>query len=122
MVRPEDRQLAQTIGARARSIRVARGATQEEVAEWVALSSQVYARLERGQLLPRLSTLFRLAAALGTTAAALLEDEREAVPARGKKPVRRRRRSPDIAETFEKLDSSTQALVLALVRHLARGR
>ena len=86
MIRDEDRPLALLVGKRARELRLLKNATQEQVAEWVRLSTQVYARLERGEMLPSLSTLARLEA------------------------------------SFEQLDETTQTLLLALVRHLAKPR
>jgi transcriptional regulator with XRE-family HTH domain len=123
MVRTEDKALAATIGSTARALRTARGATQEEVAEWVGLASQVYSRLERGQMLPSLSTLVRLARAFAVSPAAFFEWDGAAPmvvvePGAVYRPSTRS--TPDIAEPFSRLDASTQAVVMALVRHLAR--
>ena len=72
MLRKEDRELARQLGHRAREHRVRLPATQEEVAEMIGLSPQVYSRLERGGVLPSLPTFLKLCEALRTTPDALL--------------------------------------------------
>jgi transcriptional regulator with XRE-family HTH domain len=67
------------------------GFSQEHVADLADLSVKGYQRVERGEVSPRVVTLLRIAAALRTTGAALLEGvtseaagpdaERAAVPA-----------------------------------------
>ncbi len=59
-----DKELARTIGHRARAARTALKLTQAEVAERVELAAEVYGRLERGGMLPSVPTLMRIAAAL----------------------------------------------------------
>jgi transcriptional regulator with XRE-family HTH domain len=123
MLRTEDKALASTIGSRARALRTARGATQEQVAEWVGLASQVYSRLERGQMLPSLPTLVRLATAFAVSPAEFFSapEGPSLMAAEPKVPYRASgRATPDIAQHFARLDQPTQAVVLALVRHLAR--
>jgi transcriptional regulator with XRE-family HTH domain len=130
MVRAEDKPLAVSIGARARAFREERKATQDQVAEWVGLAAQVYARLERGEMLPSLGTLVRLSTAFAVSPAEFFLDFagpvlREPASTYGTKPSasqKRSKRLPDISESFTHLDHATQALVLALVRHLARQR
>lgn len=48
------------LGTRARTARKLLGLTQADVAEQVGLAREVYARLERGNMLPSLNTLRRL--------------------------------------------------------------
>jgi transcriptional regulator with XRE-family HTH domain len=48
------------IGSRARAARAALGLNQSEVAERVGISVEVYGRLERGLITPRVVTLIRL--------------------------------------------------------------
>lgn len=64
MLRKEDQRLAKRLGERVREHRLRLPATQEEVAEMVGLSAQVYSRLERGGVLPSVPTLLRLCASL----------------------------------------------------------
>jgi transcriptional regulator with XRE-family HTH domain len=125
MIRDEDKPLAAAIGLRVRALRTKRGATQEQVAEWVNLSSQVYSRLERGLVLPSLPTLMRLATALAVDPGALLiaalpsPSLGESAP---KYRVGGKRKSPEIGDVFGRLEPATQTVLLSLVRHLARQR
>jgi transcriptional regulator with XRE-family HTH domain len=64
--------LALHIGAVAREARTRAGITQEEAAERVGLATEVYGRLERGNMLPSLPTLVRLCRALAIDANPLL--------------------------------------------------
>ncbi|AGC43160.1 DNA-binding protein [Myxococcus stipitatus DSM 14675] len=67
-----DQDLAITIGATARAAREQMGLTQAEVAERVGLVAPVYSRLERGQMLPSVPTLFRLCTELKVSSEELL--------------------------------------------------
>ncbi|MCP3105333.1 helix-turn-helix domain-containing protein [Myxococcus sp. K15C18031901] len=53
-------ELAATIGTISRAAREQMGLTQAEVADRVGLVPPVYSRLERGQMLPSVPTLYRL--------------------------------------------------------------
>lgn len=53
------------IGEEVRRLRIERGLSQQELAERIGLSQSVIARLEAGGVEPRLSTLDRVAKALG---------------------------------------------------------
>lgn len=64
--------LARQIGAVAREARTRAGITQEEAAERVGIATEVYGRMERGNMLPSLSTLVKLCRALGIDANPLL--------------------------------------------------
>ncbi|NNB85417.1 helix-turn-helix domain-containing protein [Corallococcus exiguus] len=59
--------LASTIGDAARAARTRLGLTQAEMAQRVGLAHAVYSRMERGRMLPRVSTIQRLCGALGVT-------------------------------------------------------
>jgi transcriptional regulator with XRE-family HTH domain len=56
--------LAAGIGRRARLARRARGMTRADVAEWLGVTTEFYARIERGNALPSVTTLARLVGAL----------------------------------------------------------
>lgn len=71
-----DRALAASLGAAARQARARAGLTQADVAEQIEISPEVYGRLERGQMLPSVVTLRKLALALGTRSDSLLGLER----------------------------------------------
>ena len=123
MIRDEDKPLAVLVGKRARELRLQQQATQEQVAERVSLSVQVYARLERGEMLPSLRTLARLADAFAVDPAALLRlDDVWAVSEPSVVYHTRKTKKPQVEGYFEQLDESTQTLVLALIRHLAKQR
>ena len=66
------KKLALHLGAVAREARQRAGLTQQEVAERVGIVTEVYGRLERGNLLPRLPTFLRVCQALGLDANPLL--------------------------------------------------
>jgi transcriptional regulator with XRE-family HTH domain len=65
--------LATTIGGRTRSARVKLGLTQADAAERIGISTEFYARIERGGTMPSVPTLAKIAAALETSADELLE-------------------------------------------------
>ena len=64
--------LALHLGAMAREARKSAGLTQEEAAELIGVATEVYGRLERGNMLPSLPTLMRLCRALAVDANRLL--------------------------------------------------
>ncbi|WP_338869319.1 helix-turn-helix domain-containing protein [Myxococcus stipitatus] len=72
---PQDEPLANlaiTIGTHARAARLRMFLTQADVAQKVGLVPAVYSRLERGQMLPSVRTLHRLATVLCTSTDALM--------------------------------------------------
>jgi HTH-type transcriptional regulator, competence development regulator len=62
-----------TFGARLREAREGQGLTQEQVAERSGVHATEVSRIEAGKRDPKVSTLLRLAAALGVPAGSLLE-------------------------------------------------
>jgi transcriptional regulator with XRE-family HTH domain len=64
--------LHETFAATLRSAREACGWSQAELAHRTGLSIEAYGRLERGRVLPRVSTLVRLAKVLGVPLDGLL--------------------------------------------------
>lgn len=62
----EDARLAYELGRRLRELRDARGLSQRQLAERVGTTQSVIARLEAGGTKPSLSTLERVASALGS--------------------------------------------------------
>jgi transcriptional regulator with XRE-family HTH domain len=127
MLRDEDRELARAIGGRARALRHRLGATQEQVAEGVNLSPQVYARLEQGRVLPSIRTLMRLAETLEVSPGQILDTEPmpmsdelplmkvvEGTPRRG----RPKGRSSGAAHELSALQRYAAALDPATRRHL----
>jgi transcriptional regulator with XRE-family HTH domain len=60
------------LGEALRAARLRAGLQQTEVARLVDISRNAYCRLERGQMLPSVPTLFRLCTVVGTTPNELL--------------------------------------------------
>lgn len=58
--KPMEKPLSSILGAAVRNARVHAGLTQEDVAERIGMASEVYGRMERGQMLPRVENLRRL--------------------------------------------------------------
>lgn len=67
-----NKDLAKSIGSAARQARTALELTQEDAAERIEVSVEFYARIERGNSLPSVPTLARIAGVLGVSADALL--------------------------------------------------
>lgn len=65
-------ELAITVGTAARAARARLGLTQADVAERVGIAMEVYSRMERGRVLPSVTTLRRLCLVLHMDANALL--------------------------------------------------
>ena len=80
-----DAKLARTIGAAARAARQAQELTQEDAADAVGVSTEFYARIERGKTLPSSPTLASIASALNVSADVLLGLDDS--PPRKQKPV-----------------------------------
>jgi transcriptional regulator with XRE-family HTH domain len=66
------RELAKRVGANIRRIRLSHDFTQEQVAELLGMPVELYGRMERGYLLPRVVMLVGLCRALSTTPDELL--------------------------------------------------
>lgn len=97
--RMTDRSLATRIGQTARSARMRAALTQSDVAERIGVVTEVYGRMERGNMLPSVPTFFRLCVVLGMSADAAFElvekDERtrlESPPSTESKEPRELRR------------------------------
>jgi transcriptional regulator with XRE-family HTH domain len=73
--------LARYVGRMARQMRTKADLTQREMAARVGLATEVYGRMERGQLLPSVPTLLRVCGALGIDANTLLGFDSRAAPA-----------------------------------------
>ena len=72
MVRAMSKPLAQSIGDVCRAARERLNLTQADCAELCSISTEFYARIERGKSLPSVSTFARLVAVLGLEADAAL--------------------------------------------------
>jgi transcriptional regulator with XRE-family HTH domain len=67
--------LRQSLGARVRAARLARGMSLSEAADTSGLSKALLSVIERGEGNPSVNTLFQLATALGTTVSYLIDAE-----------------------------------------------
>ena len=67
-----NKELSKSIGSAARQARASLELTQEDAAERIEVSVEFYARIERGNSLPSVPTLARIAGVLGVSADALL--------------------------------------------------
>lgn len=67
-----DEEVLGHIAANVRRARLRLGKTQEEMAELAAMDLQFFRRVERGTINLSVSSLVRIATAIGTTAAVLL--------------------------------------------------
>lgn len=104
------RTLATTIGDATRAARKARGLTQEDVAEQLGVSTEFYARVERGASLPSVPTLASLAATLGVSADRMLGigDGRSA-PASARPDVR-----PEVRRLLRRLGHASPRMLRAI--------
>jgi transcriptional regulator with XRE-family HTH domain len=66
------------VGDNLKRLRVLNALTQEELAEIAGLTSTAVARIERNESEPRMTTLRKLAAALGVEPRALIEGANDA--------------------------------------------
>ncbi|MCP3060982.1 helix-turn-helix domain-containing protein [Myxococcus sp. K38C18041901] len=105
--------LSSIVGPTARAARSQLGLTQAEVAQQMGLASEVYSRLERGKMLPSLTTLHRLCEALDVSPDELLGFTR-ATPPSTETPARRR-----LFFRVRQLDETRARAMLTL---LSRGK
>ena len=71
----QDQTQRAALGSKIRHLRELKGVGQEEFADMAGIHRNHVGLLERGKIDPRLSTLTRVAEALGVTIASLLTDE-----------------------------------------------
>lgn len=72
--------IARRLGQRLRVLRKAAQMTQAKVSDAIGLTTEAFARIERGISLPSYPTLMRICSALGTTPNVLLTDVRDDLP------------------------------------------
>lgn len=117
-----DEQLAKTIGATTRAARKALGVTQAEAAERVGISSEFYARIERGKTLPSVDTLVKMAQKLQVTADGLLG--LADVPLRPTSPDRpaENKTVRHLARRLKNASPSTLRLINSLLREIETAK
>lgn len=64
--------LKRTLGQTLRGVRRDAGLTEQEMATWLGLVPDVYGRIERGEMLPSVPTLYRLCLTFHLSAGAVL--------------------------------------------------
>ncbi len=74
VARLEGEDVAAKIGGRIRSLRRRQGLTLKQVAQATDLSHPFLSQVERGRTLPSITSLYRIALALGTSPSALLNE------------------------------------------------
>jgi DNA-binding XRE family transcriptional regulator len=96
--------LAKHLGGVAREARAETRMTQADVAEQVGIATEVYGRLERGRMLPSVTTLRKLCSVLRADANALL-GLTSGVPfvPRGEPLSEKRKESPRVRQLLRKL-------------------
>lgn len=119
-----NKELAKSIGVAARQARTALELTQEDAAERIGVSVEFYARIERGNSLPSVPTLARIAAVLGVSADALL-GRKEFVP--GATPAWLQAAPPDdtpelrrVLRLLRRSEQGTRRLVGLVLKELDR--
>ena len=115
-----DKPLSSILGAAVRAARVHSGLTQEDVAERIGMASEVYGRMERGQMLPRVENLRRLCLVLNVSPHELLglesmSEGREDMPREEARP--RADDSADLRRLLRRLRklNATQVKLLSLI-------
>lgn len=78
----ETEELRGILGPRLKAARRAMGLTQEEAAREIGISAEFYARMERGNALPSVETLVKMAHVLQVSADHLLGGDKAAQPVR----------------------------------------
>ncbi len=108
MQEERQRQIGVALGAQIARARIAKGLTQEQVAELLGVGNEAISRIERGVVLPPLVRLFELADALNCRVDELLLEASD--------------RSSDqavlIAKHISRLTPEDRELVLGLVQQL----
>jgi transcriptional regulator with XRE-family HTH domain len=81
---PSHAQVARTLGRQLRILRAKTGKTQDAVGKSLNTDRSFISRLERGAVMPRLSTLVRIAAYYGVDVSTLLSDGSTSTCEKGK--------------------------------------
>ncbi len=117
-----DSAIAKAVGDAARAARKSRGLTQADIAEQVGISTEFYARMERGGTLPSVPTLIRLADTLGVPTDRLLGRLPTHATAGESRPVytKKHTESPEIRQILRRLRKA-RAPTLRLVSLLLKA-
>lgn len=105
--------LGKTIGQAARLARDALDLTQADAAERIGISTEFYARIERGGAMPSVPTLAKMAEELGVAVDSLLgrgssSPPSRSKPARAQAPNQSKQESPELRRLFRRLRGAPQ--------------
>ncbi|HEY5374160.1 MAG TPA: helix-turn-helix transcriptional regulator [Polyangiaceae bacterium] len=126
--------LGKTIGQAARHARAALDLTQADAAERIGISTEFYARIERGGAMPSVPTLAKMAEELDIAVDTLLGRGSNSPPSRSKltrarTPNQSKQESPELRRLFRRLRGAPQKtlrlvslLVAAMAEASARKR
>jgi transcriptional regulator with XRE-family HTH domain len=107
--RAQAQHIAQRLGTRLRGMRKAGHRTQDEISSAIGLTTEAYARIERGLSLPSFPTLMRLCSALETRPDLLLLEEISHATA-----------TEDVSSELAALNGELRHLDLKVVRDISR--
>lgn len=113
------------IGRRVRNIRVERGLTQKELASKVGIDFTYIGKIERGEQLPSLKILLKIAEALSLPFGCFLEDKDTVAAlemANGWKELIKDERWFDLLKTLQLLHKDDIPLITEIVHVLVRHR
>ncbi len=114
-----EEQLRKTIGANARAARQREELTQEQVAERLDISPEVYGRIERGKIFPRVPTLVDLCRVLRKPTDEILGMVPNGAGNHGPEPAHRTgEQSPELRRLLPRLRKLTPVQLRALQRLL----
>ncbi|MGE5327572.1 MAG: helix-turn-helix domain-containing protein [Deltaproteobacteria bacterium] len=110
------------IGNRLRDMRMAKGLSQGDLEERTGLLRCYLSRVENGHTIPSLETLDRLANALGVEFYQIFyTGSAEPRPPKIVKEVPANPAERDLLDSYRRMNSSDQKLLLGLARYAARG-
>jgi transcriptional regulator with XRE-family HTH domain len=115
MPRYRDADLVKAIGQRVAKARRDRGFTQEQLSEAVGIEAVTLSRLETGHRALSLTTLFRIATALGVDLGDLLDTGRE-LPRTDNTPEEQ-----ELLRMFGAMSTGSREAVLRVARELVGG-
>ncbi|XXF78717.1 helix-turn-helix transcriptional regulator [Myxococcaceae bacterium GXIMD 01537] len=115
----QEEKLRKTLGANARSARLREELTQEQVAERLDISPEVYGRIERGLIFPRVPTLVDLCRVLRKPSDEILGLMNGGTGGIGGEPAARHAESsPELRRLLPRLRKLTPDQLRALQRFL----
>lgn len=112
----DDSDRLERLGARIKTLREARGLTQEALAELVDVDGQTIQRVERAKIAPSLARVFGIADALGVSMAELFDAAGAAVEVAGVTPS-----ELAVLSAYRATPEERRELALRVLREIERG-